>query len=231
MDRAVVLVSGGVNSAVALAASREQYSTALLHISWGHRTADREREAFNQLAEHYQGDQVMVADLSCMAAFGGNSRTSKRATIEDATALGGSVPFTFVQGLLPTLLSVAATWAASLKARRIILGISENHAVPGPVISDLYPDHSRLFVQAFNLMLQYAKPAERDILVEAPLIDLTRCEIVKLGTRMDVPFEKTWSCYSQSGKPCTRCRACTTRFAGFIQAGVPDPILPQPAEV
>lgn len=230
MDRAVILLSGGINSTVATAVSREQYEPALLHVAWGHRAAERELLVFEQLAAEFRIEQTMVAELSCLAMFGGNSRVSRRLPIEDAATLGSAIPATFAMGTIPAMLSVAATWAASIKAKRIIVGISENHRIPGPAVCDLYPDHRRDFLQTFNLMLHYAKPAERDLFVEAPLIDLSRAEVVKLGQRLGVPFDKTWSCYANNDRPCGRCRPCTTRAAGFLQAGLPDPLLLEPAQ-
>jgi len=229
MDRAVVLLSGGINSTVAAAIVREQCELALLHVAWGHRTAERELAAFQEIAEILKAEQNFVAELSCMAMIGGNARVSRRMAIEDTNAVGRGTPATFAFALLPTMMSAAAAWAASIRARRIVIGISEDHGTGPTPIGKLYPDRHRDFVQAFNLMLQYAKPADRDLVVEAPLIDLTRAEVIKLGHRLKVPFETTWSCYANNNNPCHRCIACTTRQMGFLQAGVPDPLALEPA--
>jgi 7-cyano-7-deazaguanine synthase len=86
------------------------------------------------------------------------------------------------------------------------------------------------FIQTFNLMLGYAKPAGRELTVETPLIELNRGEVIQLGQRMSVPFEKTWSCYAENDKPCGRCRPCATRSTGFLNANVADPLAePEPA--
>jgi len=229
MDRAVVLMSGGINAAVAAAVAREHYQPALLHVAWGHRTADRELSAFESLANHFDIDQTHVAELPCMAAFGGNARVSRRISIEDASVLGPSTPTTFPVALMPGMLSLAAAWAAGIGAKRIIVGIGEDYRTTKTAISDWYPDYKRDFLQLFNLMITYAKPADSELLVEAPLLDLSRCEVVKLGKRLGVPFGKTWSCYANSDAPCCRCLACANRSAGFIQAGIPDPLLLEPA--
>ncbi len=225
MDRAVLLLSGGINSTVAAAVAREQYELALLHVAWGHRTAERELAAFQEVAAALRIEQTLVADLSCMAAFGGNARTSRRIAIEDASVVGRSTPATFALGLLPGMLSLAAAWAAGLRASRILVGVSENGGTLPTPISKLYPDRRREFVQAFNLMLHHAKVPDRDLLVEAPLIDLTRAEIVKLGQRLKAPFDRTWTCYANNHTPCHRCIACVNRETGFFQAGIPDPVV------
>ena len=229
MDRAVILVSGGLNSAVAAAVAREQYEPAWLHVAWGHRAADRELAAFELLATEAAVQKTIVAELSALAAFGGNARVSKRLAMEDAAALGRETPATFAFGLFPSMLSLAAAWAGAIGAKRIIVGISENHGVPGPLISELYPDYRREFIQTFNLMLEYAKSTGRDLLVEAPLIELTRAEVIRLGRQLKVPFEKTWSCYRDNEKPCNRCLPCFSRTTGFLRVGIPDPLLQETA--
>lgn len=231
MDRAVVLVSGGINSAVTAAVAKEQYETALLHVAWGHRTAERELAAFQEIAGFLKVEQTLVAELSCMAVFGGNARASRRQSIEDASVVGRTVPGTFAFGLLPAMLSLAAAWAGSIRARRILVGISENHGTTTTPIGKLYPDRRREFIQTFNLMLQYAKPSDRDLLVEAPLIDLNRAETIRLGQRLRLPFDRTWSCYSSNSAPCHRCIACVNRESGFLQAGVADPLVMETAKV
>ena len=160
-----------------------------------------------------------------MAAIGANARTSRRLSIEDAGVVGRSIPATFAFGLLPGMLSLAAAWAGSIRAPRVVLGVSENHGTTTTPISKIYPDRRREFVQAFNLMLQYAKPADRNLFVEAPLIDLPRADVVKLGHRLHVPFDRTWTCYSSNTAPCHRCIACVNRESGFLQAGIPDPLV------
>jgi 7-cyano-7-deazaguanine synthase len=229
MDRAVILVSGGINSAVAAAAMREQCQLAWLHVAWGHRSAERELIAFEAMAHHFKADPTLVAELSCMAAIGGNARASRRLSIEDAEVLTGKTPSTFAAGLLPAMISVAAAWAASLKARRIILGIASDHQTGRYPLSQLYPDHRREFAQACNLMLAYATAPGQEIRVETPLMDLSRPEVIKLGRRLGVPFDRTWSCYADNETPCQRCLGCADRAAGFVRAGVPDPLMAVPA--
>ena len=228
MEKAVVLVSGGLNSAVAAAAAEEHCAPALLHIGWGHRTAERERQAFDQITAFLHVESSLVVELDALATMGGNARTSKKLAVEDAKALGHGTPATFALGVMPTMLSVAATWAGAIGAKKIIVGISENHGTPGPALSEMYPDHRREFIQAFNLMLQYCKPTVKELVVEAPLIEMGRVEVIRLGERLSVPFDQTWTCYRENDKPCGRCHPCTSHTAGFLRAGVPDPLLLEP---
>jgi 7-cyano-7-deazaguanine synthase len=228
MDKAVVLVSGGIAGSVAAVTAREQYETALLHLNWGHRAADRELAAFNAIATHLKTESVRVVDLPALAGFGGNARTNRKPPVEETKDTDGA-PASFAFGLLPTAVSIAATWAHAIGATRIILGTIENPATLKAPLGALYPDYRREFVQAANLMLQYARPPGRELLVEAPLIELTREEVVKLGDLAGLPFDKTWSCYAAGPEPCNRCLGCLNRAAGFINAGLPDPLLLEPA--
>jgi 7-cyano-7-deazaguanine synthase len=225
MDKAVVLASGGINSTVAAAVIREQYTPCMLHINWGHRSAEREASAFRQTAATMGFETTMLTELPDLASFGGNARVSKRMSIEDASTLQKGTPATFMLGLLPTMLSTAAIWAGTIGATRIILGISEDHGVPGAAISELYPDNRTEFIQTFSLMLAYAMPANRELVVEAPLLELSRSEVIRLGMRLEVPFKLTWSCYANNDKPCGRCLGCHARSSGFLQAKLPDPLV------
>jgi 7-cyano-7-deazaguanine synthase len=225
MEKAIVLVSGGLNSAVAAAVAREQYEVHLMHLAWGHRAADRELKCFDQIATALRIERKLVAEVPFLGSLAHNSRTSRKIPIEEMTALGREIPTTFVLGLIPTMLSLAATWAGSVGAKRIIIGTSEDYDVPGPRISRLYPDYRREFIQTVNLMLEYGKPTNRELLVETPLAELTRQEVVLLGRRVKVPFESTWSCYRNSDEPCGKCLGCYTRAAGFMRSSIPDPLM------
>jgi len=229
MTKAVVLMSGGVGSLVAAAVAREQYDIALLHVNWGHRSAEREQSCFERLAASFKLENVRCVDLSLLQTIGGSARLSRRLPIEDAhitDAEARSTPPSFTMGLLPLLIGTAGMWAQSLNAARIILGVSENHGTSSLPISHLYPDYRREFSQAANLALYYGKPRDRELILETPLIELTRAEVIRLGDSMGVPFEHTWSCFASDENACGRCLGCMTRAAGFLQAAIPDPVQP-----
>ncbi len=89
----------------------------------------------------------------------------------------------------------------------------------------MYPDNRREFFTNYQYMLESALPPRTKLQILTPLIDLSRTEIIRLGERYKVPFELTWSCYQGAEKPCGRCYGCANRTAGFIEAGLPDPLI------
>ncbi len=224
MRRAVVLVSGGVNSCVA-AAIKDAYEPALLHVRYPHRAAIRELECFQRLVKHMGVRNSLVAELPHLAQVTGNARVDRRVPIEDAAALTDNKPAgTYVPGLMTTMLSLAFNWATAIGATRIVVGISENLGPPGPPTAGLYPDHRREVLHAFEDIIRLSLPSPVAMELAAPLVNLTRPDVVRLGQRFSVPFGMTWSCYASDEKPCEKCYGCATRMRGFIDAGVPDPI-------
>ena len=226
-ERVVILASGGLNSAVAASLAAQDFEPALLHVRWGHRAEEREHGCFEQLAAKLEVRHRQVIDLPHYPTIGGNARVSRKRQIEDVLALTEGESNCYVPGLMGTLVHTAFGWAATLNARRIYLGVSENLGPPGPRTAGVFPDYSRENVQLLQHMLTTCLPL-RKIVLETPLLELKRSEIVKLGKRLKTPFELTWSCMSTGIKPCGGCLGCATRNRGFLDAGVPDPLLLSP---
>ncbi len=226
--KAVVLTSGGLNSAVVTSIATQDLSVAMLHVRFGHRAAQREEDLFNKQADHFQIKERMVVDLPHFGAIGHNARVSRRKTIEDALAIGDGPSNCYVPGLVSSLLSVGFSWASEIGATKIMIGVSENLGPPAPKTCAVYPDYSREYIQLCNHMFCVATSRKR-ITVEAPIIDLDRAEIVKLGHRLKTPFELTWSCVSSGSEPCGGCVGCATRNRGFLDATIPDPVMTQMA--
>ena len=223
-DKAVVLCSGGLNSAVVTSiATKDHQPMAFLHVRFGHRAAQKEAELFEKQADHFDVRERLVIDMPHFAAIGGNARVSRKKQIEDALAIGEGGTNCHVPGLIGGLVSAAFTWAWTIGARKILLGVSENLGPPAPKTSELYPDYSQEYLQLCNHLCNEGSPG-RQISVETPIIDLSRSEIVKLGRRLGTPFQLTWSCLSSCSEPCGACVGCATRSRGFLDAAIPDPI-------
>jgi 7-cyano-7-deazaguanine synthase len=224
-EKAIVLVSGGLNSAVAAAMARQDHpALAMLHVRLGHRAQEKETALFEKLAAHYEVREQLVLDMPHFAEIGGNARVSRKMQLQDALAINGGPSHCYVRGMVGSLIMAAFAWAGRIDAKRIYIGVAENLGPPAPPTATLYPDFSRESVQLFNHLCATASP-EQPVAVSAPLMDLGRAEIVKLGRRMGVPFELTWSCLSSGTAPCGACVGCATRSRGFLDASAPDPVM------
>ena len=228
-DKAIVLCSSGLNSAVATSIAVKERAVALLHVRIGHRTTEREAELFEKLAAFFNVREQLVVDMPHFAAIGGNGRVNRKRPIEDAMAIGDGPSNCYMPGLIPALVSAAFSWAATIGAGKIVLGISQDLGPPGPRTSRIYPDYSLSCIQLCNHLFG-AISQGTEIKIEAPLIDLGRSEIVKIGHRLGTPFELTWSCLSSGNEPCGGCIGCATRNRGFLDAALPDPIMLEPVE-
>lgn len=224
-DKAVVLVSGGLNSAVLAAMAKQEHPViALLHVRYGHRAQERETELFEKLAAHFEVREQLTVDMPHLAAIGGSARVSRKVQLQDALALTGGESNCNVRGLVGSLLSAAFAWAARIEAKHVYIGVAENLGPPAPPTASLYPEYSHEYLHLFNHLYTIASPS-RDISLAAPLMNLSRTDIVKLGHRLSVPFDLTWSCLSSGTQMCGACVGCATRNRGFLDAAVPDPVM------
>lgn len=218
---AVVLASGGMDSCVvtALAVDRGD-EPALLHVNYGQPTEAHELASFHRLADHYAIRRRLVADVRYLAAIGGSSLTDPALPIETpAEHVEGAVPHTYVPFRNANLLAIAASWAEVLRARRIMIGVVEEDASG-------YPDCRKAFIDAMNEAVRLGTRPETDVVIDAPLVAMSKADIVRLGARLRAPFELTWSCYRRDDVPCGRCMSCELRARAFAAAGVPDPLVP-----
>jgi 7-cyano-7-deazaguanine synthase len=223
-EKAIVLCSGGLNSAVATSIAVRDFAVALLHVELGHRASPKESELFDRQAEFFAARERLTVEMPHFAAIGGNARVSRKRQIEDALAIGDGPSNCYMPGLIGTLVSAAFSWASTIEAAKIVLGVSENLGPPAPRTCTIYPDYSQEFLHLCNHLLG-AVSRGRPVTIVTPLIDLSRAEIVRLGHRLGTPFELTWSCLSSASEPCGACLGCATRQRGFLDAAIPDPIL------
>jgi 7-cyano-7-deazaguanine synthase len=217
--KAVVLLSGGMDSATCLAiASHEGYECHTLACDYGQRhkreleMAERQSRAFKAL-----GHQVVRVDL---AAIGGSALTDSIEVPKEAPP--DSIPVTYVPARNLVLLSIGLAHAEVLAAQNLFIGANQ-------VAFSGYPDCRRPFIEAFentaNLATRMGTEGSR-IRVHAPLLDMNKAQIIKTGLGLGVDFENTHTCYDpdDSGHACGRCPACRLRLKGFAEAGIEDPI-------
>ncbi len=221
--RAVVLVSGGMDSCVTAAIANLEYNAAFLHINYGQRTERRELKAFRALADHFGIGKRLVAELTHLNKIGGSSLTDKKIRITEADpsklfqSAKNDIPTSYVPFRNANILSVAVSWAEVIGAQKIFIGAVEED-------SSGYPDCRKEFYEAFNAMIDLGTKPETKISIVTPVIDLKKSEIVLRGKELKAPFELTWSCYKNDDIACGVCDSCALRLRAFQIAGIEDPI-------
>lgn len=217
MGLSIVLVSGGLDSAVTAAAALKKGEAAFLHVNYGQRTESRELRAFSAIADWFNVEKRLVADIGYLKAIGGSALTDERIEVpRGGSGEGGGVPITYVPFRNAHLLAIAVSWAEVIGAGEIYIGAVEEDR-PG------YPDCRREFFDAFERVVELGTKAGR-IRVTTPLIEMSKGEIVKKGAGLNAPFHLTWSCYAEEEAACGVCDSCLLRLNGFKEAGVVDPI-------
>src|SRR6202451_2621032 len=214
--RAVVLLSGGMDSSVCAALAVRDYNAAAAHISYGQRTEERERQSFLAVCKRLNiSDELMVRNES-LRAIGGSSLTDKGIAVPQSAAVGDGVPVTYVPFRNAHFLAVTVSWAEVLGAEKVYIGAVEQD-------SSGYPDCRPAYYQAFNQVVRTGTK-EGHIEIVTPLIALLKSQIVQLGLELGAPFDLTWSCYRREDLACGPCVSCCLRIRAFQAAGVKDPI-------
>ncbi|HQU82877.1 MAG TPA: 7-cyano-7-deazaguanine synthase QueC [Pyrinomonadaceae bacterium] len=215
---AIVLVSGGMDSCVTSAiAKNENDEVAFLHISYGQRTEDRERKAFNDIADFYEVENRLDISIEYLAKIGGSSLTDKSLEVTEADLESKEIPTSYVPFRNANMLAIATSWAEVLGANAIYIGaVAED--------SSGYPDCRPEFYAAFEKTIETGTKPETKIKIKTPIIELSKAEIVKKGLELNAPLHLSWSCYRSEDLACGTCDSCALRLRGFENAGVKDPI-------
>jgi 7-cyano-7-deazaguanine synthase len=215
---AICLVSGGMDSCVTAAiAQQENDELAFLHVSYGQRTEQRERESFEALADHFHVDLRLAISLEQLARIGGSSLTDEAIPVTNANLASSVIPTSYVPFRNSHLLAAAVSWGEVIGASAIYIGaVAED--------SSGYPDCRPEFYNAFQNVIDLGTKPETRITIRTPVIYLKKSEIVQKGLDLGAPLHLTWSCYQESELACGRCDSCALRLRAFREAGVPDPI-------
>jgi 7-cyano-7-deazaguanine synthase len=233
-EKAIVLVSGGMDSLVTVAiAAKECEELFFLHVNYGQLTESRELAAFNQLVAHYRPQDTMVCSIDYLKDIGNSSlidRSIEMDTYKEAFdkqqddvkgmkgVEDGTIPNTYVPFRNAHLLAIAVSWAEVIGANRIFIGAVEED-------SSGYPDCREIFFKTYNEMIKYGTKNEIPIIIRTPLLHKSKKEIVLIGSELDVPFQFSWSCYQDNNQACGVCPSCLLRLKAFKEAGITDPIL------
>jgi 7-cyano-7-deazaguanine synthase len=216
-DKAVILVSGGMDSLVTAAIAAKEFELQFLHLNYGQRTEKRELKAFNDIADYYSVSKRLVVNIEHLAQIGGSSLTDANIHITNADLYYKGIPTSYVPFRNANILSIAVSWAEVIDAKKIFIGAVEED-------SSGYPDCREVFYNAYNKVIEIGTKPETNITIETPIIRLKKHEIVRKGAELNVPFELSWSCYRNEDKACGTCDSCALRLRGFQSAGIIDPI-------
>ncbi len=234
--KAVVLLSGGMDSCVTAAIARERHgagNVAALHAGYGQRTQERELRAFTEIADFYGIRERLVVQLDHFRAIGASALTDeriavpenalsesdgqRRATAERRKGAPSSIPVTYVPFRNAHFLSVAVSWAEALGAEAVYIGaVAED--------SSGYPDCRPEYYRAFQELVRAGTRPETKIEIATPVIAMKKSEIIRRGVELGAPLHLTWSCYQSEDAACGVCDSCLLRLRAFAEAGVPDAI-------
>lgn len=218
--KAVILLSGGLDSTVCMAVARSK-GYELYPISFDyHQRHNIELESAKKVAEFFGAKRHLIIDTN-MDQIGGSALTDKTIDVPDRDPDAQDVPITYVPARNLTFLSYALGYAEVLEAPYIYIGVNA-------VDYSGYPDCRPEFIEKFQTLADYATRAtaaeHKKITIETPLQDLSKKDIVLLGHKLNAPLNLTRSCYNGGEKACGHCDSCKLRLRGFAEAGVKDPI-------
>lgn len=205
-----------MDSCVCAAVAARDHETAAVHISYGQRTEERERQSFLAICQRLKIlDKLMVRN-EALRAIGGSALIDDAIDVPAADQIGHTVPVTYVPFRNAHFLAVAVSWAEVLGAEKVYIGAVEPD-------SSGYPDCRPAYYKAFN---EVAKTGTKEgrIQIVTPLIAMRKTDIVRLGLELGAPFDLTWSCYSREDQACGVCDSCVLRLRAFEAAGMQDPI-------
>jgi 7-cyano-7-deazaguanine synthase len=205
-----------MDSCVCAALAARDHDAAAVHVSYGQRTEERERQSFLAICRRLNIlDKLMVRN-EALSAIGGSALTDDGIAVPKSESVGEGVPVTYVPFRNAHFLAVAVSWAEVLGAEKVYIGAVEPD-------SSGYPDCRPAYYEAFNTVVK-AGTKDGRIKIVTPLIAMRKAEIVRLGLELGAPFDLTWSCYSREDEACGVCDSCALRLRAFAAAGVKDPI-------
>jgi 7-cyano-7-deazaguanine synthase len=215
-SRAVVLLSGGMDSCVCAALAARDHDAAAVHVSYGQRTEEREKRAFLEICDRLGIRDRLEVRNDALRVIGGSALTDANIAVPESHAIGHEIPVTYVPFRNAHFLAAAVSWAEVLGAEQVYIGAVEQD-------SSGYPDCRPAYYRAFNEVVKIGTKAGR-IQVVTPLIAMRKAQIIRLGLELDAPLDLTWSCYSREDAACGTCDSCVLRLRAFQEAGAVDPI-------
>ena len=215
---AVILVSGGMDSATAVAEARDRgYEPHFLHTSYGQETASKEMECARRLADEMDAADFLHVETEHLARIGASSLTDDEIEVEESDLESEEIPSSYVPFRNANLLSMAVSYAEATDCEAVFIG-AHSEDFSG------YPDCRPQFFEAFQQVIDAGTKPETKIELLAPFVEWSKTDIAERGLELDVPYEHTWSCYRENAPACGTCDACAFRLQAFQRLGVRDPI-------
>jgi len=216
--RAVILVSGGMDSATAVFEAMDRgYEPYFFHTSYGQETENKERECAKMLAERVDAANFLNVETRHLARIGASSLTDDNIDVQEADLDSDDIPTSYVPFRNANLLSMATSYAEANDCSAVFIG-AHSEDFSG------YPDCRPEFFEAFQQVVDIGTKPDTEIELVAPFVDWSKTDIVERGLELDVPYQITWSCYRDEAPACGTCDACAFRLQAFERAGVEDPI-------
>lgn len=217
-QRAVILVSGGMDSATAVYEAMDRgYEPYLLHTSYGQRTEDKEYECAAALTDEVEAADFLHVSTEHLSAIGASSLTDDAIDVEDADPDSDDIPSSYVPFRNANLLSMAVSYAEANDCTAVFIG-AHSEDFSG------YPDCRPAFFDAFQQVINAGTKPETEIDLIAPFVEWSKTDIARQGVELGVPYELTWSCYRSEKTACGTCDACAFRLEAFQNIGERDPI-------
>ena len=216
MKKAVVILSGGMDSTTALFIAKKEYKIIPLHFNYGQRTEKRELKAFNDICDYLDLKNRYIINLPFFKQIGASALVDENLEVP-TDGIKPGIPITYVPFRNGIFLSIAASIAEKEKASAIFIGVVEED-------SSGYPDCRKIFINHMQNAINTGTKPETKVEIKTPLIHLKKEDIVKKAIEVGVPLELTWSCYKNEELACGVCDSCRLRLKGFKKAGIEDKI-------
>lgn len=217
--KSIVLVSGGMDSAVVAAIAKiKSEKLFFLHLNYGQKTKEKEFECFQKLADFFEidHDSRKVVDMSFLNQIGGSSLTDNNIQVSKFEGDSSIIPSSYVPFRNTHIVALAVSWAEIIGATKVYIGANEEDS-PG------YPDCRAVYYDAYNKLIALGTK-EGNIQVETPIIKMNKTEIIEKAKTLGAPLELTWSCYERSDLACGECDSCALRLRAFKKLNLEDPI-------
>ncbi|MBR5008974.1 MAG: 7-cyano-7-deazaguanine synthase QueC [Methanocorpusculum sp.] len=221
MKKAVCLLSGGMDSTTLAYVAREMgYEILALHMNYGQRTEKKERECAVRIAEHLDAADFVEISLDYFTKFGASSLTDSSIEVEPGVLGKAEQPNTYVPFRNANLISIATSYCEARNGDAVFIGVQSGDHTG-------YPDCTPQFIDAMQNVITIGTQTEKDIRLITPFVSMNKTDILREGLRLGVPYEDTWSCYSEDDAACGVCSSCLSRLKAFSDVGIKDPIIYQ----